>query len=139
MIQRIQTLWLALSFVAGILTLKFSFFSGNKTDKAGAITWQELTAVNNLFILFLSVAVAVMAVMAIFLFKNRKLQLRVTLLSLVLSLINIALYHNETRKFTQGNYDLTAILALSIPIFLVLASRGIYKDEKLIKSADRLR
>ena len=139
MIQRIQTLWLALTSIAALLTLKYSVFSGNITDGAKVVTWKELTAVNNFFILFLSVAITVIAAIAIFLYKNRKLQLRLTILGLVMSLITLALYFNETKKFTQGNYDLTALVALSIPVFLVLSIRGIYKDEKLIQSTDRLR
>ena len=75
----------------------------------------------------------------IFLYKNRKLQFRLTILALLLSLLNIFLYYRETLAYTEGNYTITAILTLLIPIFLFFASRGIYKDEKLIKSADRLR
>jgi len=34
---------------------------------------------------------------------------------------------------------LTAIFAIVVPILLILAMRGIRKDEKLVKSLDRLR
>ena len=139
MIQRIQTLWLALASAAALLTLKYSVFSGNKTDAAMVVAWKELTAVSNFIILILSVAIFVITAIVIFLYKNRKLQLRLTLLSLALSIITLILYYNETQKFTEGNYDLTALVALSIPVFLFLSIRGIYKDEKLIKSTDRLR
>lgn len=56
-----------------------------------------------------------------------------------LSIINIILYFNELKKFTSGNMSLTAVLALAIPVFLLLAINGIWKDEKLVKSLDRLR
>ncbi len=139
MIQRIQSLWLALAALAAFFTLKFSFFSGNKMDQSSVKTWQELTAINNILILILTIALGVMAGICIFLYKNRKLQLRLALVALAVSFITLALYYFETKKFTEGNFNLTALIALSMPVLLALASRGIYKDEKLIKSADRLR
>lgn len=139
MIQRIQTLWLALAALAAVLTLRFSVFSGNKKDAAQVLTWKELTATSNLIIAIFTIAVAVIAAIVIFLYKNRRLQLRLSLLSLLLTIIILALYYYETKKFAQGKYDLTALVALSIPVFLLLAIRGIYKDDRLIKNADRLR
>lgn len=141
MIQRLQTLWLALASIAALFSLKFSFYSGNIADAAqtGGMKWVELTGTRNFILLILTVAVAVAAGIIIFLYKDRKIQLRLSLLTLIVSLINIILYFNETKKFLQGNYTLTALISLIIPIFLVLAIRGIYKDEKLIRNADRLR
>jgi uncharacterized membrane protein YdjX (TVP38/TMEM64 family) len=139
MIQRVQTLWLALAATLSLLTLKFSIYSGNQLDDKGVKKWVELTAVNHFLILVFTIAVAVAALITIFLYKDRKSQMRISLAALILSIANIFLYVNQTNKFVEGNYDLSAILALAIPIILGLAIWGIYKDEKLIKSADRLR
>ncbi len=139
MIQRIQTLWLALTALASLLTLKFSFYSGNKTDTTLVKKWTELTATTNFIILVLTVGVAVTAIIVILLYKDRKMQFRLTLLSLVISILNLFLYYNETKKFTEGNIDITALISLIIPVLLFFAARGIYNDNKLIKSADRLR
>jgi hypothetical protein len=49
------------------------------------------------------------------------------------------LYYNASREYLIGSYALTCLIAISIPVFLVLAIRGIYKDQRLIKSLDRLR
>lgn len=62
-----------------------------------------------------------------------------TLAAAGLSIINLIIYYMETKKFESGTYSLTAILSLAIPVLLVLAARGIWKDEKLVKSVDRLR
>ncbi len=139
MIQRIQTLWLTLAAFAALLTLKFSFYSGNKADATVVKKWVELTAVTNFIILVLTVGVAVTAIIVIFLYKDRKMQFRLTLLSLVISVLNLILYYNETKKFIEGNFDFTALISLVIPVLLFFAARGIYRDNKLIKSADRLR
>ena len=139
MIQRIQTLWLALASMAALATLRFSFYSGNKLDVNQAKGFHELTATSNFLLLILTAGIGVCSLIVIFLYKNRRLQLRLTILALVLSLLNIFLYYRETLAYTEGNFTITAILTLLIPIFLFFAIRGIYKDEKLIKSADRLR
>ncbi|MEO5684961.1 MAG: DUF4293 domain-containing protein [Chitinophagaceae bacterium] len=140
MIQRIQSIWLFLAAVAAFFTLKFSFFSGNMLGPdAVTKTFTYLTATSKLGILICTIAVGVAALISVFLYKNRKLQIRVTLAAMLLSLLTILLYYNETRHFAEGNYDLTALIALSIPLFFILALRGIYKDQKLVKSLDRLR
>jgi len=141
MLQRIQSIWLLLAAVCGFLTMKFSFFSGNKLDATNVKTFQYLTASSSIIILILTVASFVAALITIFLYKNRKLQLRITLAVIIISLLNIFLYYRETKKFVEGEsgYNLTSLLTVAIPIFLVLAARNIYKDEKLVKSMDRLR
>lgn len=140
MIQRIQTLWLAIAAAVSLLTIKFSVFSGIVIDSTGLRKWTELTAATNFLLLILTVGVAVTAGIVIFLYRDRKIQLRLSIIALIISLCNLILYYNEVRKFSpEGNYDLTSLFALSIPVFLVLAIMGIYKDEKLIRSADRLR
>ena len=139
MIQRIQTIWLILAAVAAFLTIKLSFFSGNITGAGQTKTFTYLTAASNMVILFFTAAVGVATLICIFLYRNRKLQMRITLAAMLVSLLNIVLYYNQTRHFIEGNYDLTALVALAIPIFLILAIKGIYNDQKLVKSLDRLR
>jgi Domain of unknown function (DUF4293) len=139
MIQRVQSLWLLLAATAAFLTLKFSFFSGNKIELNQPPKFTYLNATGSLMLLILTIGIGITAFIAIFLYKNRKMQLRITLWAIIISIINLALYYFETRKFTEGNYDLTAIIALAIPVILIFAARGIYKDEKLVKSLDRLR
>jgi len=49
------------------------------------------------------------------------------------------LYYNDTKKFVEGNYDISALLPVAMPIFFFLAAQGISRDQKLVKSVDRLR
>jgi hypothetical protein len=67
------------------------------------------------------------------------MQLRLTLVAFILSVVNIFLYFSAIKNYAEGFYDITAFVVFLIPILLLLAARGIYKDEKLIKSVDRLR
>jgi hypothetical protein len=139
MLQRMQSIWLLLAAASGILTLKYSFFSGNKIDANQVKTFEFLTATSSMLILVLTIALVSGILIDIFLYKNRKLQLRITILAIVVSLLNIFLYYEQTKNFVEGNYTLTAVLSLVIPVLLILAAKGIYKDQKLVKSLDRLR
>jgi hypothetical protein len=51
------------------------------------------------------------------------------------------MYYLNSKKFIpgQGSLDLTALIVMGIPFFFFLAIRGIYNDESLVKSADKLR
>jgi hypothetical protein len=140
MLQRLQSVWLLLAAAAAFCSLQFSFYSGtmiveNQSKRA------ELTAQGNLLLLILSAGVGIASLISIFLYKNRKTQLRIVLVTLLVSILNLVLFFMQTKKFVpgEGNYSLTAIFAIVVPIFLILAMRGIRKDEKLVKSLDRLR
>lgn len=135
MIQRIQTIWLLLAATFSLLSLKFSFYSGVRENNV----FSELNGSSNFLLLIMSVAIALVALVTIFLFKNRKLQMQLSILGFLLQVIAVVIYVLQTQKFTEGNFTLTAVLTLLIPIFFILAFMGIRKDEKLIKSMDRLR
>jgi hypothetical protein len=141
MIQRIQTIWLLLAAAAAFLTLKFSFYSGNFLADGAAKSFQYLTARSNILLTILSAGVGLAALISIFLYKNRKQQSRIVLIALLVSIVNLVLFFVESRKYVagEGNYDLTAAIAFAVPVFLILAMRGIRKDDKLVKSLDRLR
>ena len=141
MLQRMQSIWLLLAAVCGILTMRYSFFSGNKLGDNQAKLFESLTATTSILILVLTIGLVSGILIDIFLYKNRKLQLRIAILGIVVSVLNIFLYYKQTQNFlpNEGTYDLTAVLTLAIPILLILAARGIYKDQKLVKSLDRLR
>lgn len=135
MIQRIQTLWLLLAAACSLATLKFSFYSGNKDNNLFA----ELNGTSNFVLLILAVAVALTALAAIFLFKTRKLQMQLSLLGFLLQVVALVVYFLQTKQYVQGNFTLTSAISFAIPIFFILAWIGIRKDEKLVKSMDRLR
>ena len=139
MLQRIQTLWTLLAAACAALTFKFSFYSGNKVVGANGHVFQSVTATSGILLLIITVIIIAVGLVNIFNFKQRKKQLWITVGLIFLSLLNLFLYYRASQNFIEGTYDLAAILSLAIPIFLLLAVRGILKDEKLVKSADRLR
>lgn len=83
----------------------------------------------------------------IFLYKRRMVQLRLIRFGLLMNIVYLALvffyYVPELEDIIQTNADYISepgiYLALVSVIFFILALRFIRKDEKLIRSADRLR
>ncbi|WP_298411845.1 DUF4293 domain-containing protein [Hydrotalea sp.] len=138
MIQRIQSFWLLLTAVCAFATLKVPFYSGN-TIADQVNTYQTVTGNSTILINIISVAIGIIALVFIFLYKNRKKQLWLTLLLFLLTLVHIFLLYLQTKQFAQGSYAISVLVYIAMPIFLILAMRGIYKDEQLVKSVDRLR
>jgi glucan phosphoethanolaminetransferase (alkaline phosphatase superfamily) len=139
MIQRQQTLWLLLAGVAAFLTFQYPFYTGTIL-KANSSVKEDLDAASHLGLLLITAVLILIALIAIFLFKDRKTQLRTTIVGLVLSIILIVLYFSRVSNYeTGGHFTLTCIFAILIPASFLLAARGIYKDKKLIKSLDKLR
>jgi hypothetical protein len=98
--------------------------------------------------LFIPVAIltilsAVLLLFTIFSFRDRKKQKNFALISLVFILILSVLTYIYVAKMPGGlegvSYELGAFLPLISIIFIGLGVRGVNNDEKLIKSADRLR
>jgi peptidoglycan/LPS O-acetylase OafA/YrhL len=136
MLQRIQTIWLLFASVCVFLTLKFSTYSGTTKD---LIPSAFLTGTSTIPLIMVTLAVGIVSLITIFLYKNRKLQLRLTLLSILLEALLIFLYYNQIKTFTGGAISITALFHLGVIVFLILAARGISSDEKLIKNSNRLR
>ena len=147
MLQRKQTLWMLLAVICAVLTFKLSFYHGQVAVGQYGHELRYLTAwphfINgrsgSLLVLIVTVALIIGIAWNIFNYKTRSKQLWVTIGLIVLSLLNIVLYCNDISEFQEGGLRLTAVVALAIPVLLFLAARGIRKDEKLVKSADRLR
>ncbi|TAG13433.1 MAG: DUF4293 family protein [Sphingobacteriia bacterium] len=140
MIQRVQSTWLCLAAFFSLIGIKSSFFSGNQLNTVTTIKdWSEFTATFQLPILILTVTTAVAALVAVFMYKDRKRQLMITIATMLLSVVVILLYFNAKNDYIEAKLDLGAIAGFLVPVCLFMAAKGIYKDERLVKSADRLR
>lgn len=138
MIQRIQSVWLLLASIFDAVTFRFPFYVGDwQKDTAPAII--DLNAKLTTPLTIVTVLTGVLAFVNIFLFNNRKLQLRLTYLGLLLSAVLLALYFLEIGNFYNGDMALWCLFYFAVFVFYLLAARGIRHDQKLIKSLDRLR
>lgn len=133
MIQRLQTIWLLLASACAFLSFKFPFYITGSLPP-------EFNAASNIFLIMLTSILGAVCLIIIFLYKQRKLQLKLCFLVLLISLINIFLYFNYIKDYSPGGgISIFSVFVFLIPVFIVLAIRGIYRDIKLIKSVDRIR
>ena len=136
MIQRIQSIWLLLASICAFLTFRMPYYTGSIADG----TYQQLNATTGgNAILILTALVSMLALLILFLYKQRVLQLRLCIVGILLEAVLIFLYYSKVKTFTQGSYSLTSMLHSAIIIFFVLAGQAINKDQNLMKNSDRLR
>lgn len=136
MIQRIQTLYLLLSIgiMAGLI---FVFHLWINSEG------QRVYAMDNYLYLGLFLASAVLSLVSIFSFKNRKSQFVLGRLNIILNFILLGVFVYQSLNLSgEANVSEKGI-GMLLPIFsivcLVLANKAIKKDEDLVKSVDRLR
>jgi hypothetical protein len=138
MIQRIQSVWLLLAALFDAVTFRFPFYNGDWMKDAVQAPI-DLNANTTLWLTIITVLTGGLAFAAIFLFGNRKFQMRMTIAGLLLSVALLVLYFLEMQNFSSGTIALWCIFYFGIAVSYFLAIKGIRKDEKLIKSLDRLR
>ena len=145
MIQRIQSVYLLLVTVLLVVAICMPVgqFIGADGVTAHVLADGGFQSTWGLFgILLLS---ALVAFCTIFLFRNRMLQIRMTIFSSIL-LIGYYIAFCVFMFILKGDLDATAFQlgwALCLPVVAIilnyLAFRAIYKDEVMVKAADRLR
>jgi hypothetical protein len=138
MIQRQQSLWLLLATICSFLSFQFPFYNGTKKIE-NLVASAELDAGSTFFLVVFTGATLILALVSIFLFKDRKLQLKLCLIGAGLSILTLLFYFIEMKKFETGTISLTCLFAFATVAGFIMAARGIWKDEKLVKSLDKLR
>lgn len=158
MIQRIQTLFLLIAGLALIALYFFpvaTFFSElayykmfiYKLDLKGPEQADVFSKGLMMPLGIFNGIIAVVIFLSIFLYKKRRQQMRLVKLSILMNVILVGLvffvYASLIGKTlnTTADYssDAGIYLTLVTLIMLVLANRAILKDEKLVRSVDRLR
>lgn len=160
MFQRIQTIYLIAVVATGIamLCLPLVDLSGNGSAysfKATGIT-QVSGETNPLLVpvvyivipMFGVILTAIISLVTIFSYKNRMKQIKLGNLNLLLLtglLAAIFLVPEQIKNLMENpnevivNYGISSILPIISIILTWLANNAIKKDEKLVKSADRIR
>ena len=113
---------------------------------------QKLTGFATWPLVVLAIVVGVAALVALFLYKNRVAQMRVVAVAFLLNVVYVflvffwavdayakaipSMMHDTAPQVTWYVGAYAPIVSL---LFLVLAHRGIKKDEAMVRAADRLR
>ena len=166
MIQRVQTIYLALAFICMVLLLFFPIFGIEMTSVSGDVNFMAEFGKNgivgegfeegNLPVSYIYIGLALLTFATLLMYKKRPRQLLLCRLNLILHVVFVlgvyAFYYfgksfiQEGIKNTLGE-DTTVAFSMEIGFFfliptiafLYLAIRGIKRDENLINSLDRLR
>jgi uncharacterized membrane protein YhaH (DUF805 family) len=164
MIQRIQTLFLALAAIALIAmafypianitefttvqsdTLETDYYSLTVTGFADPST-ESAPQMNSLTFVPMAILVLMMLVFIVYAisrYKQRLHQLKLVKICIFLNIILVAgIFLNYPKLFTDSQIRMEigsgAYFPLISLVLLVVANRYILKDEKLVRSADRLR
>jgi hypothetical protein len=136
MIQRIQTLWLLLTSICAFASVKLPFYFGSLEVPGPTIT---ITPYDHFMLLVFVIATGLVALINVFLYSNRSLQIKISVVGVLLGLVNLMHYFLYMRNFKTGGLSLYSILSFLVPVFFILSIIGMYKDQKLLKSLDRLR
>lgn len=151
--QRIQTLYLLLAGASATLLLVLSMLSV-VSGIDGVTYFANFTGVINegwssiyyfqLVTFVLTVLSVLLSFVTIFLFKHRKLQIRLTTFSLLLivaAIVYFAYFVYSQREAMQAELQIKPWLFLPIVTLLcqILAIRNIIKDDILVRSTNRLR
>ncbi|MCF8302781.1 MAG: DUF4293 domain-containing protein [Bacteroidales bacterium] len=160
MIQRLQSIYLFVAFVAALLLFFFpmaSFLSDMEYYKFYIYGLENMAPeAGNAYIInqwytvpliILGVALGFIALVTIFLYKNRLLQIKLIKIDILVNVLLIGLFfllympvvEDAIGVAPEYGREIGIYLPLISLIFLILAHRGIKKDEKIVRAADRIR
>lgn len=87
----------------------------------------------------LTTAVGVMSLICIFLYKNRKQQIKFCIAAFFIEISLLTYNYYLIKTFKEGALAIGAIIHVFILLFIALAIAGIRRDNKIIAESDRLR
>ena len=146
MIQRIQSLFLLMTSAAFGLLFVWPFALSEKKDST-LFADNVYNVQDHILLIIMAFIGCLTALVAIFLFKNRKAQSKVTyfpiILSILIPVMAFVFFTNTSSTSSVQAEDIQDQAGMYLPaislIFGLLALRFINKDDKLVKSMDRLR
>lgn len=150
MIQRIQSIYLAISAISLSLTFFIPFgiytiLGVKEVFNATGINFEgDFTFIPVVFNIGISIILAFISIIS---FKNRKIQLKVNLVNYLIIMSLIFLVFINFNTIEKGinlpkdsiHYGFGMFLPIISLVCLFMANRAIKSDEKLIKSMDRIR
>lgn len=157
MIQRIQTIFLAIVVLLGVVASFLSLLEFNGGEATYVMNLYKTTIgtgntevlTKNMGVGVLQGVIQLLAIVIIFLFKKRQLQIKLgklTILLISLQIAAIVLYSDVVREAIGPNpedvvvsFKFGAIIPVLSLVFTYLAVHFIKKDDKMVRAADRLR
>lgn len=129
MLQRIQTIWTLLAVLAAV----FLFITGQDVVISDSIPLLNMGCI----------ILVIIGALSIFSFKNRKRQILLNTISIIINVLLIGVLVYWLLNLSGGIHfpekGIEPIFPLIAVICLLIANIYIRKDERLVKSVDRLR
>ncbi|AYZ14670.1 DUF4293 family protein [Chryseobacterium arthrosphaerae] len=129
MLQRIQTIWTLLAVLAAV----FLFITGQDVVISDSIPVLNIGCI----------VLVVIGALSIFSFKNRKRQILLNTISIIINALLIGVLAYWLLNLSGGiqfpEKGIEPVFPLIAVICLLIANAYIRKDERLVKSVDRLR
>lgn len=153
MLQRIQTVYLLIALILSTVFLFTAFAQIHAEslyyfDNFGITHIEDgksIMEIQTIPILGLNSLIIIITLISIFLYKNRKLQIRLSSINLLLEIGIYGLIAYYAYFIAQAtieapiSWQISIIIPFSNAILIYLAIRAMLKDEALIKSLDRIR
>lgn len=150
--QRIQTVYMAVVVIlfGVMLSSPLIDFTGAGAsyvlNYAGIVSTKDLTVVlqNTVFLTVIEVIIALVALVSLFLYKKRILQIRLCIINIVLmlgyyALLFLYVYIAVTANKLDYKVNISLVFPLVSAILTYLAVRAIGRDEELVRSLNRVR
>ena len=131
MIQRIQSIYLLVAAIAmTLISFKVHVYTLNET---------MFMAQDDTKMFILTIVGAIFSLLGLFMFKNRKFQMKLIRLTVLIQMIiGVRLFMLFNKFEVALNNTLLFLMAFSL-IALIMAYRGVKKDDDLVRSVDRIR
>ena len=144
MIQRIQTIYLIIALLAAtLLAARVPFWSTGEGAGLYLLDFFQLGDPAAMSIPLMFLLSGLLSLLAIFLFRQRPKQVLLNRINIVINflLLGIIVYRllslpGETSFSEKG---IGVFIPILVVVLLAMANKAIIKDEKLVKSVDRLR
>lgn len=131
MIQRIQSIYLLVATIAtSLIAFKVPIYTLNE---------RLLMAQDDTKMFILTIVGALFSLFGLFMFKNRKFQMKLIRLTILIQMIIGVRLFMVFNKFEVVLNNTLLLLVVVTLIALIMAYRGVKKDEDLVRSVDRIR
>ena len=131
MIQRIQSIYLLVAAISmSLISFKVTVFTLNET---------LFMAQDDTKMFILTIVGAIFSLLGLFMFKNRKFQMKLIRLTVLIQMIigiRIFMLFNKFEVVLNNSFLFLMVFTL---IALIMAYRGVKKDDDLVRSVDRIR
>ena len=131
MIQRIQSIYLLVAAISmTLISFKVPVYTLNET---------LFMAQDDTKIFVLTIVGAIFSLLGLFMFKNRNFQMKLIRLTVLIQMIiGVRIFMLFNKFEVVLNNSFLFLLAFTL-IALIMAYRGVKKDDDLVRSVDRIR